>query len=81
VTQKIGVSLPDSTYERAVAAARESGTSVSGLVNDALVAELTRRDVIAHVAMLADAEADEPQRLNARAAARSAALDGWKRTG
>jgi hypothetical protein len=79
VTTKIGVSLPDSTYERATQAARESGTTVSGLINEALLAELTRRAVVDHVAMLAEAE--DPDWLTGRARARAAALAGWKRAG
>lgn len=79
VTTKIGVSLPDSTYARAVDAAQASGTTVSGLVNEALLAELTRRAVAAHVAMLAEAE--NPDRLTERVTARSAALAAWKRGG
>ncbi|HTF47944.1 MAG TPA: hypothetical protein VK735_10880 [Pseudonocardia sp.] len=79
MTTKIGISLPDSTYARAVEAAKDSGTTVSGLVNEALLAELTRRGVAAHVAMLA--EADDPDRLAARATARTAALADWKRNG
>jgi hypothetical protein len=79
VTTKIGVSLPDSTYARAVQAARDSGTTVSGLVNEALLAELARRAVAAHVAMLAEAE--DPERLGERARARAAGLAAWKRAG
>lgn len=79
VTMKIGVSLPDSTYARAAQAARESGTSVSGLINEALLAELTRRAVVDHVAMLAEAEA--PDRPANRARARATALAAWKRAG
>ncbi|MBV9313930.1 MAG: hypothetical protein JO100_09350 [Pseudonocardia sp.] len=79
MTVKIGVSLPDATYARAAEAARESGTTVSGLVNEALLAELARRAVAAHLAMLADAEAENPDRLVRRARARGAALAEWKR--
>ena len=79
MTMKIGVSLPDSTYVRAVEMARQSGTTVSGLVNDALLAELARRAAADHVAMLAEAE--DGERLAAQAASRSAALAAWKRAG
>lgn len=79
MTTKIGVSLPDSTYARAVEVARQSGTSVSGLVNEALLAEIARRAAAAHVAMLAEAESAE--RLGERAKARTAALAAWKRAG
>jgi hypothetical protein len=79
MTAKIGVSLPDSTYARAVEVARRSGTTLSGLVNEALLAELARRAAADHVAMLAEAE--EPDRLAERAAARTAALAAWKRAG
>lgn len=79
MTMKIGVSLPDSTYTRVAAAARESGTTVSGLINDALLAELARRAVVDHVAMLAEAE--DANRLARRAQDRSAALAAWKRAG
>lgn len=76
---KIGVSLPDATYERAVELARQSGTTVSGLVNQALLAELWRHAAAAHVAMMA--EADDSERLTARARDRQAALAAWKRHG
>lgn len=79
VTAKIGVSLPDSTYARAAQVARESGATVSGLINDALLAELTRRDVADHVAMLDEAE--DPEGLTERARARTAALAAWKHAG
>lgn len=79
MTTKIGVSLPDSTYELALGEARKSGTSLSGLINKALLTELTRRAVVDHVEMLARAE--EPERLAERARTRSAALAAWKRAG
>ena len=77
MTTKIGVSLPDSTYARAVEVAQQTGTTVSGLVNEALLAELARRAAAVHVAMLAEAE--EPDRLGERARSRIAALAAWKR--
>jgi hypothetical protein len=79
MTTKIGVSLPDSTYARAVELARRSGTTMSGLVNEALLAELARRAAADHVAMLAEAE--DTERLTTRAAARTAALAAWKHAG
>jgi hypothetical protein len=79
MTTKIGVSLPDSTYARALEMAKQSGTTVSGLVNEALLAELARRAAAAHAAMLAEAE--DPDRLARRAAARGAALAAWKHAG
>jgi hypothetical protein len=77
MTAKIGVSLPDATYERAVEIARRGKLSVSGLINAALLAEMDRRAAADHVAMLAEAE--EPVRLAERARARGAALAAWKR--
>jgi hypothetical protein len=79
MTVKIGVSLPDATYERAVEVASRGGTSVSGLINLALLAEIDRRAAADHVAMLAEAE--DPTRLAARATARARALAEWKREG
>ncbi len=76
---KIGVSLPDSTYARAVEVARQTGTTVSGLVNHALLAELARRAAADHMVMLAEAE--DVERLAARATSRTAALAAWKRAG
>jgi hypothetical protein len=81
MTAKIGVSLPDSTYARVLELVQRSGETVSGLVNEALLAELARRAAVDHVAMLAEAEAGDSERLAARAAARTAALAAWKRTG
>jgi hypothetical protein len=52
------------------------GTTLSGLIDAALRAELTRREVADHVAMLA--EADDADRLRARARARSRALSACK---
>lgn len=77
MTAKIGVSLPDSTYERALEIARRAKLSVSGLINEALLAELDRRAAADHVAMLAEAE--DPARLAERARTRSSALTAWKR--
>ncbi|MGH3941091.1 MAG: hypothetical protein ACRDTG_21120 [Pseudonocardiaceae bacterium] len=56
------VSLPDTTHARTLVLARDTGTTLSGLVDAALRAELTRRDVADHVAMLAAAE--DPARLS-----------------
>lgn len=79
MTAKIGISLSDATYARAVAVARASGTSMSGLVDEALRAELARRELADHVAMLAEAES--PAELEARARPRGEALRTWKTTG
>lgn len=73
---KVGISLPDTTHARAVEHARSMGTTLSGLIDAALRAELTRREVADHVAMLA--EADDLDRLHARARARSGALSAWR---
>ena len=73
---KVGISLPEGTHARAVECARSMGTTLSGLIDAALRAELTRREVADHVAMLA--EADDANRLRARAGARSRALSAWK---
>jgi hypothetical protein len=73
---KVGISLPERTHARAVERARSMGTTLSGLIDAALRAELTRREVADHVAMLA--EADDADRLRARARARSRALSAWK---
>jgi hypothetical protein len=73
---KVGISLPDRTHARAVEHARSTGTTLSGLIDAALRAELTRREVADHVAMLA--EADDVDRLHARARTRSRALSAWK---
>lgn len=79
MTVKIGISLPDSTHARAVEQARSSGSSLSGLVDEALKAELTRRELAEHMAMLAQAE--DPDRLRDRARSRSRALAAWKHAG
>lgn len=67
------------TYARALELAQRSGITVSGLVNEALLAELARRAAADHVVMLAEAE--DAERLTTRAAARTAALAAWKRAG
>ena len=79
MTAKIGISLPDDTYTRVVQAARDNGTTVSGLVNEALQDLLGRRAAAEHAAMLAEAE--DPKRLEQRARARTATLAAWKRAG
>lgn len=76
MTVKVGISLPDATHARAVQHARSAGTTLSGLVDVALTAELTRRELAEHVVMLA--EADDVDRLRARARSRSSALSAWK---
>jgi hypothetical protein len=76
MTVKVGISLPDATHTRAVEHARSVGMTLSGLVEAALRAELTRRDLADHVAMLA--EADDVDRLRARARSRRDALSAWK---
>ncbi|MCA1605829.1 MAG: hypothetical protein LC775_10235 [Acidobacteria bacterium] len=78
MTVKVGISLPERTHARAVEHARSMGTTLSGLIDAALKAELTRRELADHVAMLA--EADDADRLHARARARarSRALSAWK---
>lgn len=76
VTVKVGISLPDSTHARAVELARSAGTTLSGLVDAALRAELGRRELAEHVAMLA--QADDPGRLRERARRRAEALAVWK---
>lgn len=76
VTVKLGISLPDATHARALEHARSVGTTLSGLIATALHAELTRRDLADHVAMLA--EADDPDRLRTRARSRTEALAAWK---
>jgi len=53
-----------------------AGTTLSGLIAAALKAELTRRELAEHMAMLA--EADDTQRLHERARLRSRALSAWK---
>jgi hypothetical protein len=76
MTVKVGISLPDATHARALEHARSAGTTPSGLIDAALKAELTRRELADHMAMLA--EADDTQRLHERARARSRALAAWK---
>lgn len=76
MTVKVGISLPDTTHTRAVELARSTGTTLSGLVDTALRAELTRRGLADHVAMLA--EADDPARLRERAQRRAETLADWK---
>jgi hypothetical protein len=76
MTVKVGISLPDATHARALQHARSAGTTLSGLVDAALKAELTRRELADHVMMLA--EADDVERLRARAHSRSRALSAWK---
>jgi hypothetical protein len=79
VTVKIGISLPDATHVRAVEHARATGKSLSGLIDEALKAELTRRELAEHMAMLAQAE--DPEQLRARAQSRGRALVAWKHSG
>ena len=76
MTVKVGISLPDATHARALEHARSAGTTLSGLIDAALKAELTRRELAEHVVMLA--EADDVDRLSARAQSRSSALSAWK---
>jgi hypothetical protein len=76
MTVKVGISLPDTTHARALEYARSTGTTLSGLVDAALRAELTRHELADHMAMLAQAE--DPDRLRQRARARAEALAAWK---
>jgi hypothetical protein len=76
MTVKVGISLPDATHARALQHARNTGTTLSGLIDAALKAELTRRELAEHMAMLT--EADDTQRLQERARARSRVLAAWK---
>jgi hypothetical protein len=76
MTVKVGISLPDATHARALEHARSAGTTLSGLVDVALKAELTRRELAEHVVMLA--EADDVDRLRTRARWRNRALSAWK---
>jgi hypothetical protein len=76
MTVKVGISLPDATHARALEHARSAGITLSGLIDAALKAELTRRELAEHVVMLA--EADDVDRLSARAQSRSSALSAWK---
>jgi hypothetical protein len=74
MTVKVGISLPDTTHARAVEHARTAGTTLSGLVDAALKAELTRRELADHMVMLAE----DVDRLRQRAQSRSRALSAWK---
>ncbi|HEX6402686.1 MAG TPA: hypothetical protein VF003_05940 [Pseudonocardiaceae bacterium] len=76
MTVKVGISLPDATHARALEHARSTGTTLSGLIDAALKAELARRELVDHMAMLA--EADDTKRLHERARLRSHALSAWK---
>ncbi len=76
MTVKVGISLPDTTHARAVEHAHNAGTTLSGLIDTALKAELARRELADHVAMLA--EADDIEQLRERARSRSSALLAWK---
>lgn len=76
MTIKVGISLPDTTHARALEHARSTGTTLSGLVDTALRAELTRHELADHIAMLA--HADDTDRLCQRARARTEALATWK---
>lgn len=76
MTVKLGISLPDGTHARALEHAHALGTTLSGLIAAALHAELTRRDLADHVAMLT--AADDPDRLRTRAQSRTEALAAWK---
>jgi hypothetical protein len=76
MTVKVGISLPDTTHARALKHARSAGTTLSGLIDAALRAELTRRELADHMAMLA--EADDAEHLHERARSRSRALSAWK---
>lgn len=76
MTVKVGISLPDTTHARALEHARSIGTTLSGLVDSALRAELTRHELADHIAMLT--QADDTNRLLQRAQARTEALAAWK---
>lgn len=76
MTVKVGISLPDATHARALEHARSAGITLSELVDAALRAELTRRELAEHVVMLT--EADDINRLRARVQSRSHALSAWK---
>lgn len=65
MTVKVGISLPAATHARALQHACSTGTNLSGLIDAALRAELTRRELAEHMAMLA--EADDVDRLRQRA--------------
>ncbi|MGH3700767.1 MAG: hypothetical protein ACRDQY_15120 [Pseudonocardiaceae bacterium] len=76
MTVKVGISLPDTTHARALEHARSIGTTLSGLVDSALRAELTRHELADHIAMLT--QADDTNRLRQRTQARTEALAAWK---
>jgi hypothetical protein len=76
MTVKVGISLPDTTHARALEYARSTGTTLSGLVDAALRAELTRHELADHIAMLA--QADDTDRLRQRARVHTEALSAWK---
>jgi hypothetical protein len=76
MTVKVGISLPDTTHARALEHARSTGTTLSGLIDAALRAELTRHELADHMAMLA--QADDRDQLRQRARARTEALAAWK---
>ena len=76
MTIKVGISLPDATHARALEHARSTGTTLSGLVDTALRAELTRHELADHIAMLT--QADDTDRLRQRAQTRTDALATWK---
>ncbi len=81
MTVKLGISLPDDTHARAAAQARQAGTSLSSWIDQALRAELARRDAAEHVAMLETGHGEgEPARLRRRSVARSSALGSWKQS-
>ncbi|MBV9013419.1 MAG: hypothetical protein JO272_15510 [Pseudonocardiales bacterium] len=66
MTVKVGISLPDTTHARALEHARSTGTTLSGLVDAALRAELTRHELVDHMAMLAQADGLDRLRQRAR---------------
>lgn len=76
MTVKVGISLPDTTHARALEHARSTGTTLSGLVDAALRAELTRHELADHMEMLT--RADDVDRLHQRALARTETLARWK---
>lgn len=76
MTIKIGISLPEETHARAQEHARSTGSTLSGLIDAALKAELTRRDLADHVAMLT--EAGDAEGLHDRARGRARWQSAWK---
>jgi hypothetical protein len=76
MTVKVGISLPDTTHARVLEHARSTGTTLSGLVDAALRAELIHHQLADHMAMLA--QADDPDRLRQWARAHAEALAAWK---